>query len=93
MKICSVVSLVGMAAHEYIFPIPPHTPTHNDPITWILQEFVCVCIFSSHRGVKMTSKLQALHSHLILRCDITGREIHGWKTHSTTVMQAGNDPY
>lgn len=76
MNICSVVSLVGMAAHEYrigyIFPIPPHTPMHNDLITWILQEFVCVCIFSSHRGVKMTSKLQALHSHIILRCDITG---------------------
>lgn len=47
MKICSVVSLVGMAAHEYIFPIPPHTPTHNDPITWILQEFVCVYFLQS----------------------------------------------
>lgn len=51
MNICSVVSLVGMAAHEYrigyIFPIPPHTPMHNDLITWILQEFVCVYFLQS----------------------------------------------
>lgn len=46
MNICSVVSLVVMATHEYRFPIPPHTPMHNDLITWILQEFVCVCVFS-----------------------------------------------
>ena len=52
---------------------------------------MCVQFCSGHGGVKMTSKPRTLHSHLILRCDITGGEKYERKTHSTTEMQTGND--